>query len=110
MLPPENLLAVVNRKSVPTGQEAVTVQVWVDLLCSAGARMKKVCLQGRQAREVSSLDLRRKPAGMPREKTGEFMLSPELPDFSKKEEWPAKIECTAGEKGLLPGDTVNVPM
>jgi hypothetical protein len=72
--------------------------------------MKKVCLKGRQAREVGLLGLRRKPAGIPREIAGEFMLRPELPNFSGKEEWPVKIECTAGGRGLQPEDIVNAIM
>ena len=38
------------------------------------------------------------------------MQSPELPNFSAKEEWPVKIECTAGEKGVLHRGTVNETM
>jgi hypothetical protein len=75
-----------------------------------GRRVKKVCTLGRQVKRASTSGRRKKGAGTSEEKTEEFMLSPELPSFSAKEKWPAKIECTAGEKGVLHRLTVNETM
>jgi hypothetical protein len=61
-------------------------------------------------KRASTSDRRKKGANTSEEKTGEFMLSPEPPDFRRKEGWPVKVGCTAGGKGVLQRGTVNETM
>jgi len=72
--------------------------------------MKGVYKHGRQLKKAGKSGLRKKVASTPQENAGEFMRSPEPPDFNRREGWPAKIGCTAGEKGILHRDTVNETM
>lgn len=100
MLPPENLLAVVNRKLVPAGQARVAAQAYADLLCSLGRQMKRVSTSGRQKKEASTSQ----------DKTEEFLLSPGQSNNNAEEGLTAKTEYIAGEKGLLLRYTLNAAM
>ena len=110
MLPLENLLAAVNRESVPTGQAGVTARASAGLLCSHGQRMKRVYLPDRQTKRASMSGRRKKGASTSPGKTGEFMLSPEQLTDNAEEALTAKTGYAAGEKGVLHRGTVNETM